>query len=82
VLRALAPRVTVKSKVGAGDSFLAGLVLGLSRGDALVAAVRLATAAGTAAVIYEGTQLCLREDVETLLPLVSLQAVSVPALRS
>jgi 1-phosphofructokinase family hexose kinase len=76
-VRSLAPRVEVRSKVGAGDSFLAGLVLGLSRGDSLAEAARLATAAGTAAVIHEGTQLCRSEDVARMLPLVSVETVTL-----
>lgn len=69
-----APAVEVRSKVGAGDSFLAALVIGLARGDSLEAATCFATAAGTAAVVHEGTQLCRREDVEALLPRVSARA--------
>ena len=60
------PDIEVKSKVGAGDSFLAGFVFALSQGQSLESAVRLGTAAGTAAVMHEGTQLCQREDVERL----------------
>jgi 1-phosphofructokinase family hexose kinase len=65
-VHALPPSVDVKSKVGAGDSFLAGFVVALARGEPLEAATRLGTAAGTAAVTHEGTQLCRREDVERL----------------
>jgi len=36
-------------------------------------AARLATAAGTAAVIHERTQLCRFEDITRLLPLVSIE---------
>jgi 6-phosphofructokinase 2 len=60
--------VEVRSTVGAGDSMVAGIVAGLSRGDALVDAVRLGMAAGTAAVLTPGTELCRQEDVERLLP--------------
>jgi 6-phosphofructokinase 2 len=73
-VRSLAPKVEVKSKVGAGDSFLAGLVLGLGRGYSLEEATRLGTAAGTAAVVHEGTQLCRRDDVERLLMSVRLES--------
>ena len=75
----------VKSKVGAGDSFLAGFVLALSHGQPLESAVRLGTAAGTAAVMHEGTQLCRKEDVErlmgqiTITPLKTAAAPQVPA---
>ena len=61
------PSVPVRSKVGAGDSAVGGLVLALARGDGLDAAARWAVAAGAAAVMTPGTELCRRDDVERLL---------------
>ena len=58
--------VRAKSTVGAGDSMLAGIVLGLSRGLALREAVRFGMAAGAAALLGSGTELCRRSDVERL----------------
>lgn len=60
------PGVTVKSKVGAGDSFTGAFVLALARGDAPGDALRLATAAAAAAVMTGSTELCRREDTERL----------------
>jgi 6-phosphofructokinase 2 len=60
------PVVPIKSKVGAGDSMVGGLVLSLARGDDLVTAARWGVAAGSAAVMTEGTQLCRRDDTEML----------------
>jgi 6-phosphofructokinase 2 len=60
------PAVEVKSAVGAGDSFVAGMVLGLVRGKPLPEAFCLGVAAGTAALLTPGTELCRREDVERL----------------
>jgi 1-phosphofructokinase family hexose kinase len=77
-IRARTPSVDVRSKVGAGDSFLAGFVLGLSNGDSLETATRLGTAAGTAAVIHEGTQLCRGEDVTALLPRITVEQFPLP----
>lgn len=57
-----APTVRIRSKVGAGDSTVAGLVLGLAQGRSVTEAVRLGVAAGSAAVMTEGTQLCRHED--------------------
>lgn len=57
-----APTVKVRSKVGAGDSTVAGIVLGLAQEKPLRDAVRLGVAAGSAAVMTEGTELCLKED--------------------
>jgi 6-phosphofructokinase 2 len=61
-----APLVEMHSAVGAGDSFVAGMTLGLVRGRNVREALRLAVAAGTAAVMTMGTELCCRDDVERL----------------
>jgi 6-phosphofructokinase 2 len=58
--------VRARSTVGAGDSMLAGIVLGLARGLALREAVRFGMAAGAAALLGSGTELCRRADVERL----------------
>jgi 6-phosphofructokinase 2 len=63
----VAPTVRALSKIGAGDSMVAGMVLSLSRGKSIREAVRYGLAAGTAAVMRHGTQLCRLEDVERLL---------------
>ena len=75
--RTTSPNVEVKSKVGAGDSFLAGCVLGLSRNASIEEVIRLGMAAGTAAVMNEGTRLCRREDVEKLLPEIKIEKLKV-----
>jgi 6-phosphofructokinase 2 len=64
--RLWSPSVRIQSRVGAGDSMLGGLILALSRGMMLSAAVRYGIAAGTAATLNPGTQLCSREDTERL----------------
>ncbi|WP_395708402.1 1-phosphofructokinase family hexose kinase [Reyranella sp.] len=62
-----APAVTARTGVGAGDSFLAGLVLALARGQSHESALRLAVACGAAAVQGSGTAQVRRADVATLL---------------
>lgn len=64
--RMQAPTVPVQSKVGAGDSMVGGIVLGLLRGLSPREAARFGVAAGTAAVMSPGTELCGREDTEHL----------------
>lgn len=64
--RLSAPAVKIRSKVGAGDSMVGGLVFALAQGRSLSDAARMAVAAGAAAVMTEGTDLCHREDVERL----------------
>ncbi|MEA3401608.1 MAG: 1-phosphofructokinase family hexose kinase [Armatimonadota bacterium] len=62
----IAPSVRVESRVGAGDSMVAGLVLGLARGWEVLRAVRLGIAAGAAAVMDPDTGLGSRENAERL----------------
>ena len=64
--RLRAPSVPVRSKVGAGDSMVAGIVNKLAQGASLIEAVRFGVAAGSAAVMTESTELCRREDAERL----------------
>ncbi|MFC5436352.1 1-phosphofructokinase family hexose kinase [Rhodanobacter umsongensis] len=56
--------VAAKSAVGAGDSMLAGVLVGLTRGLSLREAARFGIAAGAAALLAVGTQLCRLDDVE------------------
>jgi 6-phosphofructokinase 2 len=58
--------VKVESAVGAGDSFLGGMVFSLARGSAIEEAFRYGIAAGSAALLSPGTQLCRADDVEAL----------------
>jgi 6-phosphofructokinase 2 len=62
--------VEAKSAVGAGDSFLAAMVFALGCEQDIIEAFRLGVAAGAAAVLTPGTDLCHREDVERMLKLV------------
>ena len=55
------------STVGAGDSFLAGLVYGLASGEEMFEAFRVAVACGAAATLSPGTDLCYPEDAKRLL---------------
>jgi 6-phosphofructokinase 2 len=64
--RVPAPTVPIKSKVGAGDSMVGGIVLSLARRRPLREAVRFGVAAGAAAVMTPGTELCHRDDTERL----------------
>lgn len=66
--RAVPPLVTVDSAVGAGDGFLAGLLLGLRQGRGWAESLRLASAVGAAVCMAPGTALCHRGDVNELLP--------------
>ncbi|MBD3374494.1 hexose kinase [candidate division KSB1 bacterium] len=61
-----APVVDIRSKVGAGDSMVAGIVLKLVQGESLLKAVEYGVAAGSAAVMTPGSELCHKKDVEKL----------------
>ena len=60
------PTVAIKSKVGAGDSMVAGIVLSLQRGKTLTEAVLFGIAAGAAAVMNPQRELCRLGDTESL----------------
>ena len=74
-VRLRAPTVRVRSAVGAGDSLVGGIVVGLARGYDLRRAATLGVAAGTAAVLTDGSELCARADVDELLPLVATEEI-------
>ena len=58
--------VEVRSATGAGDSFVAGMVHGFLRGEDAAGAFRWGMAAGTAAVLSPGTDLCRPNDVKAM----------------
>jgi 6-phosphofructokinase 2 len=61
-----APEVEVKSQIGAGDSMVSGLVHRIAHGDDLFEATRWGVAAGSAALLTEGTMLAWPEDIQTM----------------
>jgi len=63
VVKLPAPTVTIRSKVGAGDSMVGGIVWALANGFTPRKAAYLGIAAGAAAVQTAGTQLCRRDNV-------------------
>ncbi|GAA4644055.1 1-phosphofructokinase family hexose kinase [Pontixanthobacter gangjinensis] len=65
-LRLPAIAVEARSAVGAGDSFLAAMVFALAAGKAVDEAFRFGLAAGAAAVLTPGTDLCRPDDVERI----------------
>lgn len=67
--------VPVQSTVGAGDSFLAGLLWALDQGRDPAQALAHGMAAGAAALLSDGTALCTPEDMRRLLPQVRVQAL-------
>jgi 6-phosphofructokinase 2 len=74
--RALPLKIEAVSTVGAGDSFLGGLVAALAAGKPLEDAFRVAVAAASAAVRMPGTGLCQPGDVNRLLPDVQIKEIA------
>ena len=68
--------VSVKSAVGAGDSFLAAYVLKRSENVSVKDAFKWANAAGNAAVMTPGTELCRKDDVLNLLGKIKIKKIS------
>ena len=64
IVRLPTPKVDAQSTVGAGDSFVGGLTLGLAGGWSLEDAFALGISCGAATVLTAGTELCHLEDIE------------------
>jgi len=62
-----APKVKIKSTVGAGDSMLAGIIQSLSKNKTIEEAVQFGVLCGTAATMNTGTSLCDLKTVGSLL---------------
>lgn len=73
------PKIEVVSTVGAGDALLAGMLLQLSDDRGLDDALRWGTAAGAAACLTPGTQLCRREDVLRIIDNVRIEKAKRPS---
>jgi 6-phosphofructokinase 2 len=63
------------SAVGAGDSFLGAMIFSLAKGDSLADALRLGMAAGSSALMNEGTELCRPEDAYRLYAAATIESV-------
>ena len=69
-----APLVPVVSRVGAGDSFVAGMVLALYRGSAAAEACAWGVAAASSAVMTPDTQLSTQADTERCFAQIEISA--------
>lgn len=66
-LHAPAANVVVKSKVGAGDTFVGAFILSLAQGQDIATALCRGVAGASASVMTDATRLCRREDAERLM---------------
>jgi 6-phosphofructokinase 2 len=60
------PTVAIRSKLGAGDSMVAGIIMKLAQGESIRDATLYGIAAGAATVSTEGTELCNKSDTDRL----------------
>ena len=65
-VRFRSPKVTVKSRIGAGDSTVAGIVLGLTKDMDLKEAVMFGISCGASTVMSPGNELCQKSDVDRI----------------
>jgi 6-phosphofructokinase 2 len=79
IWRAAPLEVNVVSAVGAGDSFVGGLVAALAGGQPLARAFTTAMAAAYAAVLRPGTELCREEDVAELIRRIGITRIDSDA---
>lgn len=62
----VAPKAPVLSTVGAGDSMVAGMLAALTKGWGWEQVLHYGVAAGSAATLHKGTELCSLEDTERI----------------
>ena len=70
-----APRIDVRSTIGAGDSSIGGFIAALSKGLPFADMLRWAVSFGSAACMTEGTEPPERSDVERLLSEITVRHV-------
>ncbi|MEY4435661.1 MAG: hypothetical protein RL175_616 [Pseudomonadota bacterium] len=67
--------VDVRTTIGAGDSFVAGMVWSLGRDDNLLKAFQYGMSAGAAALLAPGTSLSQAADIHRLMPQLVVHAI-------
>ncbi len=67
VLKAMPPKVTVRSTIGAGDASVAGFIYAYEKDMKLRDCLKMAVACGTATALTPGTALCKKEDVKGII---------------
>ncbi len=70
-------KVSVRGTVGAGDSMVAGIVVGMKKGFGLDDLLRSGVASATASIVKEGTQLCDAEGYEMYFEMVEVKSIKV-----
>lgn len=78
-VKADSPKVEAKSTVGAGDSALAGFLIGTVKEYGVEECVRLASACGSACVMQDGTALATRDLAFGLMDQITVERLPLPA---
>ena len=60
------PKINVRSSIGAGDSFVAGIIFALCENTAFEDALVLGVACGTASALNPGSDLCKMNDIDMM----------------
>ena len=60
------PKINVRSSIGAGDSFVAGIIFALSENTPFEDALALGVACGTASALNPGSDLCKMNDIDMI----------------
>ena len=67
IVHVQAPKIEVKSTIGAGDSMVAGLIYAIVHNKSPKDMLRWGVACGVAATLSEGSDLAKKHNIETIL---------------
>ena len=73
VFRAYGVRIDVNSTIGSGDSFVAGLLTAMERGDRLEHALMMANACGAATALTGGTEIARKDMIKDMIGRVKIE---------
>lgn len=75
VYKITVPKIQCKNPVGSGDSFVAGIAVGIERGMAIEDVLSLGAACGTANAMEDESGFVRKEVVEELFPQIKIQQI-------
>lgn len=75
VYKITVPKIQCKNPVGSGDSFVAGIAVGIERGMAMEDVLSLGAACGTANAMEDESGFVRKEVVEELFPQIKIQQI-------
>ena len=76
VYKITVPKIQCKNPVGSGDSFVAGIAVGIERGMAIEDVLSLGAACGTANAMEDESGFVRKEVVEELFPQIKIQQIA------